>query len=229
MKLFSIPIKMFEIEVKGEKLKKFLDNSLSEITEVEIRRKNEEMSGYIIGTKDNDIILRSNKKLENGKKYEIRFTTDRGIITFETNSKGEIEGSKPPLTLLEFPKSLMICERRRYMRVRVPINSEVIIKRDNGYALFCTLSDISLGGFSVSMNIKDRMIEYFLPMLNEDVGFSIKLVNNKKIDLDGRAVLKHYSLGSDGKYKAGFNFSKADKLKLKELISFLTKKEKKKK
>jgi c-di-GMP-binding flagellar brake protein YcgR len=228
MKLFSVPIKMFEIEIKGEKLKKFLDNSLSDITEVEIRRKDEEASGYIIGTKDNDIILRSNKKLENGKKYEIRFTTDRGIIKFEANSKGEIEGSKPPLILLECPKSLMICERRRYMRIRVPKSSEVIIKRDNGYALFCMLSDISLGGFSVSMNIKDKMIEYFLPMLNEDVGFSMKIVNNKKIDLEGRAVLKHYSLGSDGKYKAGFNFSKVDKEKLKKLISFLTKKEKKK-
>jgi c-di-GMP-binding flagellar brake protein YcgR len=122
----------------------------------------------------------------------------------------------------------MICERRRYMRIRVPKGSEVVIKRDNGYALFCMLSDISLGGFSVSMNIKDKMIEYFLPMLNEDVGFSMKIVNNKKIDLEGRAILKHYSLGSDGKYKAGFNFSKVDKEKLKKLISFLTKKEKKK-
>jgi hypothetical protein len=90
------------------------------------------------------------------------------------------------------------------------------------------LSDISLGGFSVSMNIKDKMIEYFLPMLNEDVGFSMKIANSKKIDLEGRAVLKHYSLGSDGKYKAGFNFSKVDKEKLKKLISLLTKKEKKK-
>jgi hypothetical protein len=69
------------------------------------------------------------------------------------------------------------------------------------------------------------MIEYFLPMLNEDVGFTIR-IKDKKTELDGRAILKHYSLSADGKYKAGFNFSKVDRRTLQKIISLATKKEK---
>jgi c-di-GMP-binding flagellar brake protein YcgR len=226
MSLFDISPRMFEVEIKGERSKRILEGILTNIVEVEARRKGENRAGYIIGTRNGDIILRATERFEKGKKYEFRFTSERGIIMFETNVKDEIEGSNPPLLILESPNNLKICERRRHMRIRVNKSSEVIIKRDSGYALFCSLLDISLGEFSVYMSVKDRMIEYFLPMLNEEVGFTIRIKDNKKLELDGRAILKHYSLGADGKYKAGFNFSKVDRRTLQKIISLATKKEK---
>jgi c-di-GMP-binding flagellar brake protein YcgR len=225
MSLFDISPRMFEVEIKGERSKRVLEGILTNIVEVEVKREGENRTGYIVGTRNGDIILRATERFEKGKKYEFRFTSERGIIMFETSVKDEIEGSNPPLLILESPDSLKICERRRYMRIRVNKSSEVIIKRDSGYALFCSLLDISLGGFSVYMSVKDRMIEYFLPMLNEDVGFTIR-IKDKKTELDGRAILKHYSLSADGKYKAGFNFSKVDRRTLQKIISLATKKEK---
>ncbi len=225
--LAEIPMKLFEIRLKGQNARKMLKNLLGEIIETEIISKGGNLRGYIVGQRDDEVIIITNAQLENKEHYEVRFLSGRGIVTFRTQVLEQIPKTTPPIYIMEPPREIMLCERRKYHRIKVEKDSEVIIKRDSGYAFYCSLADISLGGFSALMTIKDKMIEYFLPMIDEEVKFSLRIIDRKhKLDLEGRAKLKHYSIDAHGKYRAGFSFSNVEKKKIKkmkELSSFLKK------
>ncbi len=219
MGLLEIPRKLFGNKIHGEgKVKAFFSNFMDNIVEVEMYRKEDPHNGYILGLKDQNILIRTLSPIEEKKIYEFRFLSEKGIVLFRSSINGKIENTTPPIYMAKLPSEVLICERRRFHRVKVPSKSEVIIKRENGYAFYCSLSDISLGGFSANMQIKDKMIEYFLPMIDEEVKFSLRIdERRRKIDIDGKARLKHYSIDAQGKYKAGFSFTKVDRKKIKEI------------
>ncbi len=222
MALLEIPRKLFDLELKGSSVQKLLSSALSDIVEIEISKGKSRASGYIVGRKSNDIVIRTLSKLEKNENCEIRFIGSRGIISINSKVVDEVKGISPKMYIIKSPEKISICERRRYYRLELGGDSEVVIKRDNGYAFFCKIKDISLGGFSAIMNIKDKMMEYFLPLINEEVKFSIKITDRKRaFELNGTAKLKHYSLSSSGEYKAGFSFSKLEKRHVKELSEFI--------
>lgn len=221
----NLPKNVFNIKISGKGISKVLEDIKDSIIEISIMKKHGDIGkrAYIVGLKDGDkLVLRSEQKLKQGENYELRFISGRGIISMKVVPIEILTGIYPNICIVSIPDSIFVCERRRYYRIKPKEKADVIMKRENGYALSGSLGDISLGGFSLQIQMKDRMIEYFLPMIDEEVKFSLDLSRGKsKIELDGSAVLKHYTVDSKGFYKGGFSFSKIDKSKLKRFLSIL--------
>ncbi len=218
----NLPKNLFNIKISGKGVNKILEGIKDNIVEISIMKKLGDVSkrAYIIGLKDdNKLVLRSEQALKQGENYELRFISGRGIISMKVVPVETLKGIYPNIYIVGVPDSIFICERRRYYRVKPKEKADVIIKRENGYALSGSLGDISLGGFSMHIQMKDRMIEYFLPMIDEEVKFSLDLSGGKSgIKIGGSAVLKHYTVDSKGFYRGGFSFSKIDKSELKKFF-----------
>jgi len=91
MELLEVPRKLFGSKVEGEdKVKAIFSNFINSIIEAEIHSKGKSISGYILGMKDNDILIRCLDNLEDSKRYEVRFLSDKWIILFRSKIKGEI-------------------------------------------------------------------------------------------------------------------------------------------
>jgi hypothetical protein len=228
MAYFEIPIREFDQKIKvGGKINELIEEIAQNITEFEIKgdKDKDYSTGFIVGTKGQNIIIRMNNSLTPGKKYEIRTLFQRGLIAFKSKILEKIDDTKPYIFVIEKPEHIFLCERRRFHRLKVDSKSEVLIKRATGYAFFCSLVDLSLGGFSALMQIKDRMIEYFLPLIEEEIDFRLNIEHKGgKYSLEGKAKLKHYSLDSHGKYKAGFEFTKINKKEISRIIKLLERK-----
>lgn len=223
----GLPKSAFNIKVSGEGIRKVIDEIKDSIVEVSLIKKHGDVvrRAYMVGVKDNDkLVLRSDQKLKQGEKYELRFISGRGIISMKVVPFETLSGIYPYICIVKIPDSISVCERRRYYRLKPKEKADIIIKRENGYALSGNLGDISLGGFSMSIQMKDKMLEYFLPMIDEEVRFSLYFPSGKsKISLHGSAILKHYTVDSKGFYRGGFSFLKTDKSELKRFLKVLQK------
>lgn len=224
----ALPKSAFSIKITGEGVLKLIDEIKDNIVEVTlVDRKNKRSSkGHIIGVKDKEgILVRTDDKLEEKAKYEFGFISGRGVVLLKATVLETLKGVHPNIYVFNLPKEISVCERRKYYRIKPKERVEVIIRRENGYALSGNLGDISLGGFSLNIQMKDRMLEYFLPLINEEVRFSIDLPGKgKNIRIDGTASLKHYTVDAQGFYRGGFHFSKIDRKKLKNLLKLLQRK-----
>lgn len=227
----ELPRKLFTIKITGKGMSKVFEeikNQIVESTIVDKKEKKRKFTGYIVGVKDEaNLVVRSEAKLKEKGKYEIVFTAGRGIILINTTILERIDGIYPNIYVFAPPDEIFICERRRYYRIRPTEKADVIIKRENGYALSGSLGDISLGGFSINLQMKDKMLEYFLPLIDEKVKFLIDFssskIGKKLGKIDGTAILKHYTVDSKGFYRGGFSFSEINKAQLKKLLNLLSK------
>ncbi|MCS7213525.1 MAG: PilZ domain-containing protein [Candidatus Calescibacterium sp.] len=221
----TFPKGLFNLRISGSGVINLIQEFKDNIFEVSILNKKFKgaIRGYIIGLKDESkIVVRSDEKLKKNEKYEIRFVSGRGIVLINTKVDEIVIGIQPNIYVFEKPSEILVCERRRYYRVKPKQEADLVIKRENGYALSGDLGDVSLGGFSMKIQMKDKMIEYFLPMIDEEVRFSLDFPRGKsKIKIDGSAALKHYTVDSKGFYRGGFSFTKVDKSKVKKLLDIL--------
>lgn len=213
----------FSIKIEGPDVIRVLQEVKENIIEVTIldRRSGHTVGGYLIGLKgEGGIVVRAEERLDEKRKYELRFISKRGIVLLRSSILEKVGGVHPSMYVFDLPKSILVCERRKYYRMKPREKAEVIIKRESGYVLFGNLGDISLGGFSLNIQMRDRMFEYFLPMINEEVRFSIE-IPARKLKIEGTAVLKHYTVDAGGFYRGGFSFSKVSTAELRKIMRIL--------
>lgn len=220
----EIPKEMFGLRVEGlRKVRKLLERACRQIVTVDIKMKDgKTIEGVFVAIEKDNVLVQSMAKLSG--RADFAYPADLGIVRFSSDIKDALN-TTPPILRVSLPKEALVCDRRRYPRVRVKEPMEAIIIRENGHSFLGKLRDLGMGGFSVIFALKDKYMEYIIPLIGELVRFSFKLgVVKKSAEINGTATIAHYSIDASGKYTCGLRFKDIDADHLMKISKYVKKK-----